>query len=130
MITVIKLMIVLISVVLINSSCSTRIQQSERMDHAATQVSDVDYDHPPQIVNRVNPEYPVRMRQAGIQGTVIMEVEVLKDGSVGSVEVINSVLPGVGGIDEAAMEAVRWWKFTPARSAGEPVAVKIRIPRF
>ncbi len=86
------------------------------------------YDEPPQPIRRVNPEYPTFARRSGIQGTVVLEVEVLRDGSVGAVEVARSLMAGPGGLDEAAIRAVRQWEFTPAMSGGQPVAVWARIP--
>ena len=86
------------------------------------------YDEPPQPIRRVNPDYPTFARRSGIQGQVVLEVEVLRDGTVGAVEVMRSLMAGPGGLDEAAMRAVRQWEFTPAKSQGQPIAVWVRIP--
>ena len=86
------------------------------------------YDEPPQPIRRVNPDYPTFARRSGIQGQVILEVEVLSDGSVGAVEVVRSLMAGPGGLDEAAIRAVRQWEFTPAKAHGQPIAVWARIP--
>ncbi len=86
------------------------------------------YDEPPQPIRRVNPEYPTFARRSGIQGQVVLEVEVLRDGTVGAVEVTRSLMAGPGGLDEAAVRAVRQWEFTPAKSQGQPIAVWARIP--
>ena len=71
------------------------------------------------------PEYPDWARKARIQGQVLLEVEVLEDGSVGAVEVVKSLLYE---LDELAVKAVRQWKFKPARAQGQPVAVWVRLP--
>lgn len=86
------------------------------------------YEEGPQPIRRVNPEYPSFARRAGLQGTVVLEVEVLRDGSVGAIEVLRSLSAGPGGLDEAAVNAMRQWEFTPAKSGGQPVAVWVRIP--
>ncbi|MCD4651250.1 MAG: TonB family protein [Candidatus Cloacimonetes bacterium] len=86
------------------------------------------YDDPPEPISRVHPKYPAFYKNAGIEGPVWLEVEVLMDGSVGAIEVIGSLAPGPGGLDEKAVEAVRKWEFTPAKSGGTPVACWVTFP--
>lgn len=88
----------------------------------------VHYEEPPQPIRQVPPEYPRFARQAGLEGTVILLVEVLRDGSVGAIEVQQSLQSGPGGLDQAAKDAVRQWHFTPAKSGGQPLAVWASIP--
>ncbi len=83
----------------------------------------VAYEDPPVVIKRISPEYPEFAKNASIEGAVTLEVEVFADGSVGAVEVKKSLLPGPGGLDEAAVEAVKKWEFSPAKSNGKPVAV-------
>ena len=84
------------------------------------------YEDPPGIIKRVPPVYPEFARRTGIQGEVVLEVEVLIDGSIGAIEVLKSLSPGPGGLDEAAINAMRQWEFQPARALGNPVACWIR----
>ncbi len=84
----------------------------------------VAYDTPPAIIRAVNPVTPRQI----LSGTVVLEVEALRDGSVGEIDVVESLLAGKGGHDEAAVKALRQWKFRPALSNGSPVAVWMRIP--
>lgn len=88
----------------------------------------VAYDEAPVAVRRIQPAYPESARRLGIEGQVMLDVEVLRDGSVGKIEVVRSLQPGRGGLDEAAIEAVRRWEFQPAKSSGQPVAVWVRFP--
>ncbi len=88
----------------------------------------VHYEEGPQPIRRVNPEYPTFAKRSGIQGQVILEVEILRDGSVGAINVLRSLMSGPGGLDEAAIKAMKQWEFTPAKSGGQPVAVWVRIP--
>ncbi len=88
----------------------------------------VHYEEPPQAIRQVPPVYPRLARQRGLEGTVMLLVEVLRDGSVGAIEVQQSLQPGPGGVDEAAINAVRQWEFTPAKSGGQPVAVWASVP--
>lgn len=80
----------------------------------------------PEVVKEVKPTYTDVARQAGIEGTVEMEVTVGTDGSVTDARVIRSIPL----LDASALEAVRQWKFTPIPQA---VAVNIemsfRLPR-
>ena len=85
----------------------------------------VDYDVPPQRITTVDPEYPSWARRANIQGSVVLNVEVLRDGTVGAVEVRQSLMEG---LDQEAVKAVRQWRFTPAQAAGQAVAVWVTFP--
>jgi periplasmic protein TonB len=62
-----------------------------------------------------DPEYTDEARKEKLQGTVTLRVLVTADGRVGRVKIIK----GLGlGLDERAMDAVRQWRFEPARDAG------------
>ncbi|MFO7896813.1 MAG: TonB family protein [Candidatus Cloacimonadales bacterium] len=86
------------------------------------------YEDPPVAIKQVPPVYPDFARRNNIEGQVYLEVEVLVDGSVGAIEVRKSLMPGPGGLDEAAINAVKQWKYQPARSNDKPVAVWITFP--
>ncbi|GMU05816.1 TonB family protein [Corallococcus caeni] len=73
------------------------------------------------------PEYPRRAREDGITGVVMVMVVIGTDGSVepGSPRIQRSV----PGLDEAALESVAGWRFSPALGHdGAPVRVKVVIP--
>jgi TonB family protein len=67
-----------------------------------------------------NPQYTEVARKARIQGVVIVEAIIDKSGSVVGVRVLR---PLPMGLDAAAVEAVRQWKFQPATLEGQPVDV-------
>lgn len=70
------------------------------------------------------PAYPDLARNAGIEGTVILEVYIDENGIVRRVK----VLKGIGfGADEAAIKKVKSTIFIPAKVGGRPVAVRQRI---
>ncbi|MBI2678875.1 MAG: TonB family protein [Candidatus Koribacter versatilis] len=71
-----------------------------------------------------DPEYSEEARKAKYQGVVILFVVVGPDGRVHDMRVQRSL--GLG-LDEKAMEAVRQWKFDPARKDGQAVAVQINV---
>ncbi len=88
----------------------------------------VAYEDPPVVVSKVVPEYTQFARRANIQGTVWLDVEILVDGRVGAVVVKKTLDSSPGGLDEAAIAAVKKWKFQPAKSSGRPVACWAAIP--
>lgn len=73
----------------------------------------------------VKPVYPVSMREAGRSGQVTLDAVIGQDGSVLSARVVGSdVHPDFG---DAAMQAVRQWKFTPTLLNGKPVDVLMSV---
>lgn len=88
----------------------------------------VPYEDPPVPENPKAPEYTDFAKKSGIQGTVVLEVDVYKDGALGKINVIKSLLKGPGGLDEAAVNAVKKWKFQPGKSGGKAVDTTVIIP--
>ena len=80
------------------------------------------YEDEPFTIKKAPLEYPVFAKNAGIEGDVILQVEVFRDGSVGAIEILKSLMSGPGGLDEAAIKSVKQWEFSPAKSGGKPVA--------
>jgi protein TonB len=77
----------------------------------------------PKRVNYVVPEYPDLARRAGVGGTVILEAVLDVTGRVHGVRVLRSVPL----LDEAAIRAVRQWRYTPTELNGVPVQVLMTI---
>jgi TonB family protein len=72
----------------------------------------------------VKADYTEEGRRRGLSGDVVLEIVVRRDGSVGEVK----VLQGLGaGLDERAIQAVRQWRFDPARRLGTPVDVLVEV---
>jgi TonB family protein len=88
----------------------------------------VAYEDQPVVVSKVVPEYTQFARRANIQGTVWLDVEILVDGHVGAVIVKKTLDSSPNGLDDAAIAAVKKWKFQPAKSGGKPVACWAAIP--
>ena len=79
---------------------------------------------PPTVLREVKPTYTESARQRGITGEVVLEVVVQRDGSVR----VGRVIQGLGtGLEERAIEAVRQWRFSPARRMGQPVDVIVEV---
>ena len=78
----------------------------------------------PELLHRVNPEYPELARRARMEGFVILQAVIDKQGNVTDVEVLR----GLGlGLDVAAMDAVKQWKYTPTTYNGRPVEVILTV---
>lgn len=75
---------------------------------------------------QVQPSYPSSARRLGIQGTSLLRVLVEADGRVGDVVVQTSA--GHPDLDQAAAQAVRRWRFEPARRGSEAVAMWVLLP--
>jgi TonB family protein len=71
------------------------------------------------IIRRVEPVYPELAKRARVQGRVVLLVTVDEEGSVAEIKVTN----GHPLLDEAAVTAVRQWKYSPTLLNGEPVPV-------
>jgi periplasmic protein TonB len=80
----------------------------------------------PQGGYQVRPTYPATPRRLGIQGTTLLRVHVLASGRIGDVLVEKSA--GHPELDDAAADAVRRWRFEPARRGSEAVAMWVRLP--
>ena len=80
----------------------------------------------PRVIKEVKPDYTDEAKAARIQGTVTLKVVVKDDGTVGDVQVTQS-LDTQFGLDAEAVKAAKQWLFKPGMKAGKPVAVQISI---
>jgi protein TonB len=71
------------------------------------------------LIRRVEPVYPELAKRARVQGKVVLVVTVDEEGSVSDIRVTS----GHPLLDEAALTAVRQWKYSPTLLNGEPVPV-------
>jgi len=72
------------------------------------------------------PEYPRAAREAGWAGTVVLWVEVLANGLVGTVTLHKT--SGHSILDEAALSAVQGWRFVPAMDGNFPLRSVVHLP--
>jgi protein TonB len=78
----------------------------------------------PELLHEVRPDYTEEARRRALSGEVVLEIIVRSDGRVGAVK----VLQGLGaGLDQRAIDAVRQWRFSPARRLGTPVDVLVEV---
>jgi protein TonB len=71
------------------------------------------------LIHQVNPVYPPLARQARVQGVVVMEAVISREGLIESLQVVT----GHPLLNQAALDAVRQWKYRPTMLNGEPVEV-------
>ena len=69
-------------------------------------------------------DYTDSARRANITGEVVLEIVVKSDGTVGDVRILRRL---GSGLDDRAVQAVRQWKFSPARLKGAPVDVVVEV---
>lgn len=72
------------------------------------------------------PRYPRTARRRGYEGSVVLEVKVLKNGTVGDLRVLES--SGHTVLDKAALKSVRNWLFEPGRQGEQEVDMWVRVP--
>lgn len=76
-------------------------------------------------LNNPAPEYPAAATRQGWTGKVVLRVRVLPDGSAGGIEVKKST--GHKVLDDAAINAVKGWKFSPAKRGNTPVEGGVNV---
>ena len=86
----------------------------------------IPYDDPPRPLTPIRPKYPEIAQEAGIEGTVIVQVFVDKKGRVKETIILKGI-PNTG-LDEAAIKAIRKTRFLPAKQRERAVGVWISIP--
>jgi protein TonB len=79
---------------------------------------------PPRLLREVKAVYTEEARRRGLTGDVLLEIVVRRDGSVGNVSVIRAL---GAGLEERAIEAVRQWRFAPARRLGVAIDVIVEV---
>jgi len=79
----------------------------------------------PRLLVQVPPKYTDDALLRKVQGTVVLELVVTKEGRAAEVRVRRSLDPG--GLDERAIAAVNDWRFEPGRLAGRAVDVLVTV---
>jgi protein TonB len=89
-------------------------------------VLDAEPDYRADYLNNPRPPYPMVARRMGYHGKVVLEVEVLAEGKAGEVKLHQS--SGYDILDNAALQTVKTWRFTPARRFGQAVTQRFLVP--
>ena len=75
------------------------------------------------VTHRVDPDYPAAARPAHLQGIIVLDIVVGRDGAVAQVRALN----GPEILAQSAIAALRWWRFEPYRVNGQPEAVETTV---
>lgn len=75
------------------------------------------------VTHRVDPDYPAAARPGKLQGVIVLDVIVGRDGRVVEVRALN----GPEILAQSATEALRWWRFEPYRVDGEPLVAETTV---
>jgi TonB family protein len=75
------------------------------------------------LVHRVEPDYPEEARQQRIKGPVVLDVRTREDGTVEEVKLVS----GQSALVDAAMAAVKQWRFRPRVVKGQPVEMQTQV---
>jgi TonB family protein len=79
---------------------------------------------PPRLLREVRADYTDEARRGTVEGEVELEIVVRRDGTVGDVKILKRL---GAGLDDRAVQAVRQWRFEPARRFGSPVDVIVEV---
>jgi protein TonB len=71
------------------------------------------------LIYQVKPVYPPLARQARVQGVVVLEAVINKNGAIGSLRVVS----GHPLLNQAALDAVKQWRYEPTLLSSEPIDV-------
>jgi TonB family protein len=77
----------------------------------------------PKKIKDVKPFYPADAHAAGVQGIVVIEVAIDPEGAVADAQVLRSIPQ----LDQAALDAVRQWKYMPMLLNGAPVSLMMTV---
>ncbi|MBI5890404.1 MAG: energy transducer TonB [Nitrosomonadales bacterium] len=89
-------------------------------------VLDAEPDYKADYLNNPRPPYPMVARRMGYHGKVVLDVEVLAEGKAGDVKLHQSC--GYDILDNAALQTVKTWRFSPARRFGQAVTQRFLVP--
>jgi protein TonB len=80
----------------------------------------------PVLLKKIQPDYPELARKAGIQAVVMLKAVLTEEGTVTDVCVARCSAPDLG-FEEAAIAAVRQWRYRPGLQNGVPVRVYFEV---
>lgn len=94
-------------------------------NHSVEVINSIDLDRVPRARLQTPPIYPADLRHNRVEGTVVVEFLVDRDGNVYHATVLSVTTPG---FEEAALRAVVKWKFEPGYRSGRRVRFRMSVP--
>jgi protein TonB len=92
------------------------------VDSLPTPVDEYLVSEMPAVLTEVRPDYPPEAKEQRLEGVVVLDILIDERGDVRTAEIVE----GVRAFYKVALEAIKKFKFKPARLDGKSVAVKIR----
>lgn len=77
----------------------------------------------PRRLSAVEPVYPVLARRSGIEGNVVIQADIDATGKIAGMKVVSGPAP----LQQAALDALRQWKYVPGLLNGQPIASRITV---
>lgn len=78
---------------------------------------------PAKVLSTVIPSYPAIARKNRVEGDVVVQAEISASGKITGIKVLSGPLP----LHQAAVEALRQWKFAPGKLDGQPVSTQLSV---
>ncbi len=101
-------------------------QSAQSQVESVARVGEVGVE-PPVFTQKVKPDYPEKARKIRLQGYVILEAILRKDGAVDDIKVLRGLGKGKFGFEDAAAEALKQWEFLPGKYNGKPADVRMTL---
>jgi iron complex outermembrane recepter protein len=119
------LRVALVASIAVYAFCGRRSVGAEEPRAPAPPMAQADVLTPPKAVHGVKAEYPPEAAASEREADVVVIATVSTTGDVTAVEIFEH---GGDPFDDAALEAARQWKFTPALRNGKPIESQVKIP--
>ena len=104
----------------------SKIIPEKEIKEKEPRVKFISYNDPPVPLKAIRPKYPKAAKEAGIEGTVIVQVFVNEKGRVTETVILKGIPDS--GLDEAAIKAIENVKFRPAKAGNKKVGSWVSIP--
>ena len=106
-------------------------QPMAQTEGVSAQSEDIVYEmseieEPPRAIRTFSPKYPDVAKEEKIEGRIVVEIVVTKEGTPKDAWVVDAEPPDI--FEEAALEAVRKYIFAPGTRNGEAVDARVRLP--
>ena len=82
---------------------------------------------PPIFTKRVSPNYPSEAVEIRLQGYVVLQAVLKKDGTVDDIEILRGLGRGKFGFEQAAITSLKQWQFLPGKVNGKPEDVRMNL---
>lgn len=82
---------------------------------------------PPVFLHKEQPKYPEQASKITQQLYVIVEAVFRKDGTIDAIKILRGYSKGKYGFEEATIEAVKKWRFSPGLINGEPADIRVTL---